>query len=138
MVDVAELAAATGPYVTAVVSAYGRGVVDRLADESADAAADATLGLGRRLLRRLLASGRAPMIEAAVGDLAEEPADEDFRAALRGQVKKALAADQGLAVEVAGLLAAAGVRVVASGDRSIAAQTISGVASTGENATIER
>ena len=59
-------------------------------------------------------------------------------AALRLAVRKALAADAGLQGEVRDMLAQAGVSVMASGERSIAAQVISGVAVTGDDATITR
>jgi hypothetical protein len=138
MDDIAGLVAAVGPYLGAAIGAYGHAVFDQVSDEAGDVAAEATVGLGRRLLRRLLASKSGPAITAAVNDVVDAPADDDFQAALRGQVKKALAADADLAADVARLLPAGGVSVVAVGERSIAAHTISGVASTGDSATIQR
>lgn len=134
-VEVTALAAAVVPYVSAAVATYGAGVLSRVED----AAADATVGVGGRVLRRLLGRGESrPAVEAAVVDLAEDPGDEDRVAALRLQIRKALSEDPGLAAEVAQLVGAAGVTVTASGERSIAAQTISGVAATGDSARVTR
>ena len=66
--------------------------------------------------------GKERVVQAAQ-DLAAAPDDEDAQAALRYQLKKLLAADQALAAEVArlwGEAQAAGVTVVASGERSVA------------------
>ncbi|MFG1837938.1 hypothetical protein ACGFH8_05790 [Micromonospora sp. NPDC049175] len=133
--ETAAIATAVVPYVAATVGAYGAAVVDRLQD----AAADASVGMGGRLLRRLLRRHEsAPAVRAAAVDLAEDPADEDRLAALRLQIRKALASDPNLAADVAQMLEQAGVRVTASGERSIAAQTISGVAVTGNGAQVTR
>lgn len=134
-IEVTAVAAAVVPYVAAAAGAYGAAVVDRVQD----AAADATVGVGGRLLRRLLGREEsAPAVTAAVVDLAEDPEDEDRLAAVRLQIRKALAADPELAADVARMLQVAGVTVTASGERSIAAQTISGVAITGDNAQVTR
>ncbi|MEU7750308.1 hypothetical protein [Micromonospora sp. NPDC049171] len=104
-----------------------------------EVAADATVGLGGRLLRRLLGREEsAPMVEAAVMDVAEDPADEDRLAALRLQIRKAAAADSQLAVELSQMLASAGVTITASGGRSVAGQTISGVVITGDGGQVTR
>ncbi|MEH1167343.1 hypothetical protein V6V47_18355 [Micromonospora sp. CPCC 205539] len=133
--EVTALAATVVPYVAVAAKAYGTEVVTRLQD----VAADATVGLGGRLLRRLLRRPEsAPAVEAAVTDLAEDPADEDRVAALRVQVGKALAADAQLATDLSQILASAGVVVTASGVRSVAAQTISGVVVTGDGAEVTR
>ncbi len=66
--------------------------------------------------------GKERVVHAAQ-DLAESPDDPDVQAALRLQLKKALEADQALVAEVARLwkeAEAAGVTVIASGDRSVA------------------
>jgi hypothetical protein len=73
-----------------------------------------------------------PAAKEAVADVAERPEDEDALAALRQQLKKLLAADEALAREVehvwreAEAAGATNVIVTASGERSVAAQTISG------------
>ena len=110
--DVTALAGVVVPYVAAAAGAYGAGVVARVQE----VAADATVGLGGQLLRRLLGREEsAPAVEAAVMDVAEDPTDEDRVAALRLQIRKALAADPSLTAEVESILAGAGVTVTASG-----------------------
>ena len=73
-----------------------------------------------------------------VADVVAYPGDEDAAAALRLAVRQALAADPGLQAEVRDMLAQVGVSITASGERSIAAQDISGIAVTGDDATITR
>lgn len=133
--DVTSLAGAVVPYVAAAAGAYGAGVVARVQE----VAADATVGLGGRLLRRLLGREEsAPLVEAAVLDVAEDPADEDRLAALRWQIRKAVAADPRLAAELSEMLASAGVTITASGERSVAGHTISGVVITGDGGQVTR
>lgn len=140
MVDVGGVVSGVMPYLAAAAAAYGRMVVERVAKESADAATDATVGLGRRLLRRLLGPGTAGQeaIAAAVTDLGEHPDDEDFQHAVRAQLKKALAADAQLRSDLVGMLQAAGVSVAAVGERSVAVYTNTGVIATGDDVSIQR
>ncbi|MBO0732127.1 MAG: hypothetical protein J2P57_22895 [Acidimicrobiaceae bacterium] len=139
VVEAAVLAGVVVKFVVALVRQYGSGVLDRLEDDATDAAADATVSLGRRLLRRLLgrAESRA-VIGSAVSDVAEQPGDEDAAAALRLQIRKVLQADPQLAEELSGMLTKAGVSIVASGDRAVAAQEISGIVVTGDHSSIRR
>jgi len=135
----AVLAGTAVKFVIAVARQYGAAVLDHVEDEATDAAADATVGLGRRLLRRLLGRPESSAaIGSAVTDVAEHPDEEDYTAALRVQIRKALDADPQLADEVSGMLTNAGVSIVASGDRAVAAQNISGIVITGDNSTIQR
>lgn len=83
--------------------------MQRVTDRGAEATADVAVGWGRLLLGLLLVSSRAEQVGAAVTDVAENPGDEAFTAALFAQVRRALAEDDRLAAEVAGLLAEAGV-----------------------------
>jgi hypothetical protein len=84
-----------------------------------DEAADATVGLGRRVLNRLLRRTESQhAIESAVVDVAGNPDDLDAAAVLRWQIRKALVADQHLAAEIAGMLSA--TRTEATGSRSVA------------------
>jgi hypothetical protein len=102
--DVASLAAEMTPYVSAAVGAYGGAVLARVRDE----AADATVGLGRRLLQRIFGTkGDGEPLSGPLADLAADPGDADALAAVRLLVRKALAADAGLAVEVGSMLAGA-------------------------------
>ncbi|MFE1285980.1 hypothetical protein [Streptomyces sp. NPDC058751] len=139
--EIVGLVEQAGPYLSAAVSAYGVAVLSRAEGAAVDAAAEATAGLGRRILqlvwRRRDEAGQAAL-EAAVQEAAEEPDDADAAGALRQQIKRALREDAGLVDELARLLPARSevVHVTASGERSVAAQSI-GVAVTGDNATIK-
>jgi hypothetical protein len=139
VIEAAVLAGAAVKFVIAVARQYGSAVLDHVEDEATDAAADATVSLGRRLLRRLLGRPESrAAIQTAVTDVAERPDEEDYAAALRVQIRKALEADPQLASDVSGMLTGAGVSIVASGDRAVAAQDISGIVVTGDNSSIQR
>jgi hypothetical protein len=130
-----ELATLLMSYVTAAIGAYGGAVLQKAQDD----AAEATVGLGRRVLQRIFGTRAAgEQLPEPVADVAADPQDEDAVAALRLAIRKALAADPQLRTEVEGMLASAGVSVTAAGERSIAAQTITGIAATGDNTTINR
>ena len=60
----------------------------------------------------------------AAKNLTEMPEDNDARAAFRFQLRKILAADDVLAHDVASLLANSSVQVTASGERRVAAHTV--------------
>ncbi|MGW1545001.1 hypothetical protein ACWCPM_33135 [Streptomyces sp. NPDC002309] len=134
--EIVQFVGQAGPYLTAALGAYGAGVLTR----AENAAVEATANVGRRMLqsvwRRRDEQGRAEL-EAAVQDAAEATDDEDAAAAMRQQLKRAVREDAELLRELAALLPSAGgpVTVTASGERSIAAQTI-GIAVTGDNATL--
>ena len=99
--------------IWAALGAVGHKALTDVEDE----AADETVKLGRRLLARLLRRGGSkeparPQLEAAAADVATAPRDEDFRVALRAQVRKALTGadgvdDPNLALDLKSLLAAA-------------------------------
>jgi acyl-CoA reductase-like NAD-dependent aldehyde dehydrogenase len=134
--EIVQLVEQAGPYLTTAVGAYGVAVFAR----AESAAVDATAHLGRRILqavwRRRDEQGRAEL-EAAVQDAAEAPEDEDAAAAVRQQVKRALREDAELRAELARMLPAPEtVTVTASGERSIAAKTIT-TAVTGDHTTIQ-
>lgn len=113
--------------------------------DAEDEAANESVKLGRRLLARLLRRGGSkdparPQLEAAVGVAADNPQDEDFRLALRGQVKMALTGKDGvddpmLAADLAHLLDAAGIQVSAGDARSVAVGHNEGIISTGDHAS---
>ncbi|MET7859925.1 hypothetical protein ABZS81_22445 [Streptomyces sp. NPDC005318] len=134
--EIVQFMGQAGPYLTAALGAYGAGVLTR----TENAAVDATANVGRRILQSVWRhrgeQGRAEL-EAAVQDAAEATDDEDAAAALRQQIRRAVREDAELLRELADLLSAAGgpMTVTASGERSIAAQTI-GTAVTGDNATL--
>ncbi|AKJ13114.1 hypothetical protein ABB07_24690 [Streptomyces incarnatus] len=135
--EIVELVEQAGPYLSAAVGAYGAGVLSR----AEDAAVETTANLGRRILqavwRRRGEQGQAEL-QAAVQDAADDPQDSDAASALRQQLKRALREDAPLRDELAAMLSAAGagpVNVTASGQRAIAAQTIT-TAITGDNVTL--
>ncbi|HEX6468945.1 MAG TPA: hypothetical protein VF069_07585 [Streptosporangiaceae bacterium] len=135
--SVVELANEATPYVTAAIGAYGTAVLTKAKDE----AADASVTLGRRILRRLLRDRKpaaAAPLESAVAELADDTDNADVREILTIRIKQLLAADDALAADVREMLAEAGGIVTASGDRSIAAQDISGIAQTGDHARAEQ
>ena len=82
-----------------------------------------------------------PAAQEAVTDAATEPQNEDAQAALRLQLRKLLAEDEGLAREIGQQWAAAqtaGVTIIASGDRAVAAQNITGsTVVTGDRNTVQ-
>lgn len=113
MVDLGVLVQDVMPFVTAAAGVYGGAVVQKVSDAAVDAGAEATVGLGRRLLRRLFASGRGGHVQAAVVELAEAPQDEASVSLVRAQVLKALTAEPQLVTDLTQLLGQAGV----GGDR---------------------
>ncbi|MFD1660186.1 hypothetical protein ACFSL4_18775 [Streptomyces caeni] len=123
------------PSLTAAVAAYGANVLVR----AEDAAAVETVRLGQRLLARLRRNeDLRPRIDVAVQDLASALDDEDFRGALRAQIKKVLEEDADLASDLKTLLAGSRVMAQATGARSVAVTRNDGIISTGDNATIQR
>jgi len=133
--EVVSLAAEVAPYASAAVGAYGGAVLAKVRDD----AADATVGLGRRLLQKIFGTRtEGEPLPGPLADLAADPGDQDAVAALRLAIRRTLAASPGLRAEVRDMLAQAGVTVNAAGERSIAAQVISGVAVTGDDTTITR
>jgi|SRR5690242_14205078 len=131
--EAALLAGQMVPYMTAAAAAYGGAVLAKARDD----AADATVGLGRRLLQRVFGRhGEHQDVPEPVENLISFPQDGDAVAALRLAVRKALAADAAMAGDVRAMLARAGVSVTASGERSVAAQVISGTVATGDDVII--
>jgi hypothetical protein len=136
-VDVAQTAAAVMPHVTAAVTAYGVTTLDKVRDAVVDKASNATVGVGHRLLNRILVRAESRQaIESAIVDVAA--GEDDSEAALKLQIRKAFAADSDLARDVAQMLPAGTVHNEASGTRSIAIGTNAGIANTGDGATIYR
>jgi hypothetical protein len=131
--EAALLAEQVMPYMTAAAAAYGGAVLAKVRDD----AADATVGLGRRLLQRVFGRREEHQdVPEPVQNLISFPQDADAVAALRLAVRKELAADAAMAGEIRAMLAGAGVSVVASGKRSVAAQVIAGTVATGDDVII--
>jgi hypothetical protein len=135
MIEVAALAGELMSFVIAAIHGFG----DKVLNQAQEDATEATIGLGRRVLQKIFGTRSAgePLPEP-LADAVADPEDEDVMAALRLAIRKALAADPQLHDEVEQILAGAGVTVTAAGERSIAAQTITGIAATGDNTTINR
>jgi hypothetical protein len=131
--EAALLAGQVMPYMTAAAAAYGGAVLAKVRDD----AADATVGLGRRLLQRIFGRREKHQdVPEPVQNLISFPQDGDAVAALRLAVRKALAVDAAMAGEIRAMLAGAGVSVMASGERSVAAQVIAGTVATGDDVII--
>ncbi|MEV6540164.1 hypothetical protein [Streptomyces sp. NPDC051665] len=134
MIDALVVSQQIAPYVTAAVSAFGTAVLTR----SAELSADASVSLGQRLLDKLLMRSptgqltEANALSSAIEDLAADPKDADLQAALRVQLKKLLLDEPQILSEVGEILDRSGISIVASGDRSVAAYTINGGVSTGD------
>ncbi|MFE0546920.1 hypothetical protein [Streptomyces sp. NPDC058891] len=124
--EIVGLVEQAGPYLTAALGAYGGAVLTR----AESTAVDATANMGRRILRvvwRRRDEAEQAAMEAAVHDAAENLEDPDAAAALRQYVKRALREDAELRRELTELLptpATGPVTITASGERAIAAQTI--------------
>ncbi|QHA04508.1 hypothetical protein GQF42_15525 [Streptomyces broussonetiae] len=133
--DAAEISAAVVPYITAATVAYGHAVLTRVED----AAAVSTVGVGQRIIQRIMRRERNQAdVATAVSDLAEDPDDPDLQATLRVQIKKALKDDPDLKRELQELVSGAGDSIQSIGERSIAAKSIDGIANTGNDVTINR
>ncbi|GIG85115.1 hypothetical protein [Plantactinospora endophytica] len=129
--DVAHTASAVMPYATAVVAAYGKDTVDKIRELAIAHASDATVNLGQQLLNRILRREQSrASIEEAINYAAGGEKDGD--AALRLQIRQALADDAALVRDIAAMLPPADIEAV--GERSIVIEQNSGIASTGNNA----
>ncbi|WP_330286777.1 hypothetical protein [Streptomyces sp. NBC_00576] len=114
--DASLTAAEVTPYVVSAIGAYGTAVLTRARDQ----AADATVSLGREILQRFTRRNRHRQeLESAVSDVAEDPQDSDFQAALRGQLRRILEGDPELAAELGTLLTESGADITALGERAV-------------------
>lgn len=135
MNDAIAVAQEVTPYITAAVGAYGAAVLTRAEEQ----AAEATVSFGQRVLRRLVRRGGTEQqaVTGAVTELAGAPDDADLQAALRLAIRRALLADPQLLAEIDALPRpvppAGSVTITASGARSVAAHTIRGNVTTGDN-----
>jgi hypothetical protein len=128
--DSAQLVNDAAPYVVSALSAYGGAVLAKTKEE----AANATVGTGRRLTRRIFGTRReGDPVPKVLADVIQDPSDPDYLGALRVAMRDALAADHGLADQVRAILkTAVGTTVTASGERSVAVATNSGIIATGD------
>ena len=132
--EVSELVAQGWPCVAAAVGAYGTAVLT----QAGDAGANATVSLGRRIVQRLWQREEdRPHLRRALDGLVDAPEDDDARAALRLEFRRALGEDRSLAEEVARLLAdrpaTGGTTLTALGDRSVVAPDNRGTIITGDH-----
>jgi hypothetical protein len=136
--EVVQVVEQSAPYLTAALAAYGGAVLRR----TEDALADVTANQGRRLLQavwRRCAPERRQQLEEAAEEASQDPDSADAQAALRQHIRRALCDDIELLREFTNLLPSSAPQTfTASGDRSIAAQNISGIAITGDNANVQR
>jgi hypothetical protein len=136
--DLVQVVSETTSYVVAAASAYGGALLAKVEQE----AVDATVGVGLRLARKIFGvGGKDEPVPEALAAVIDDPEDPDNVGALRKAIRKALVADPELAARVAAVIGearAAGVQTVASGERSVAAHSISGVVVTGDEATVQR
>lgn len=101
--DVAAVAAEMTPYISAAVGAYGGAVLAKVRDD----AADATVELGRRLLQKVFGHRNdGEVMPEPLRDLVADPGDDDALAAVRLEIRRALAGDAVLETEVRSMLAA--------------------------------
>jgi hypothetical protein len=118
-------------HIDIAAETYGQAVLTT----AEDMAAVGTVRLAQRLLARLRRSKSAGrQIESAVGDLANHPGDDDFRAALRAQIRKAFEVDPELEIDLVTLLKAGGVVFTASAPGAVTVESNHGIISTGDNA----
>jgi hypothetical protein len=131
--DSVQLVNDAAPYVVSALSAYGGAVLAKTKEE----AANATVGIGRRLTRRIFGTRReGDPVPKVLADVIQDPSDPDYVGALRVAMRDALAADRDLADQVRAILATAGgTAVTASGERSVAVATNSGIIATGDGNT---
>jgi hypothetical protein len=116
-----DLLAPAMPYLMPIAAEAGKEVVKRTVGTITDATFRRAEELWEKISPRIQAKPAA--MEAAT-DLAKMPEDTDARVAFSFQMRKLLAADDDLARDVANLLIDSGVHVTASGDRSVAANTV--------------
>lgn len=103
-VDLVQVVNESAPYVVAAASVYGGAVLEKAQQE----AADATVGVGRRLAQKIFgAREKDEPLPEALADVIVDPDDADVQAALRVQIRKALADDEHLVAAVREILAEA-------------------------------
>ncbi len=146
------------PHLPFLIKA-GKSASEKLAENTGEALAEDGLEAARSIWKRLLpAADKKPATIEAAQDVAAEPESDDARAALRLQLRKLLAEDEALALDLVKLIADArppatyhaelhgsgaitqGPRATAAGARGVA---IGGDASdnvivTGDDAAVEQ
>lgn len=117
------------------LEAFGK-ITDGLLDKAAESITDKSWETGRKLIEKLTAATSwNPVAQEALQDLAADPDSSMYRDILKLQLQKLLTKDHELMGELAALLKteqSAGISIVASGDRSVAAQNINAPIMTGD------
>lgn len=116
-----DLLAPALSYLIPVAGEAGKGVVKNAAGRITDVALRQAETLWKRLLPQIQ---EKPAALEAAQDLAKMPQDTDAQAAFSLQLRKLLTVDSELARDVAHLLIDSSVHIIASGDRSVAANTV--------------
>lgn len=135
--DLVGLTQQMGPFLGAALSVYGAGVLDKAAEQTATAAVGSSAELGRRIFRLLSGKGDRfdQAVDAAVRRALSELTEPDTMDGLLLDLRRLLRNQPELTGEIAALIGKTGGKLTidASGDRSVAAHTISGsVVITGE------
>jgi len=140
-VDIAALAKEVALFLTPFLPYLlkaGEKAAEEAGTKLGSAAWERAKGLWSRLRPQIEAK---PTAQEAVTDAAAAPHDEDAQAALRLQLKKLFTENEELAREIGQQWAAAqaaGVTIIASGERSVAAQNITGsTIITGDHKTVQ-
>jgi len=132
-----EVALFLTPFLPYLLKA-GEKAAEEAGTKLGSAAWERAKGLWSRLRPQIEAK---PTAQEAVTDAAAAPHDEDAQAALRLQLKKLFTENEELAREIGqqwGAAQAAGVTIIASGERSVAAQNITGsTIITGDHKTVQ-
>ena len=141
IVDIAALAKEVALFLTPFLPYLlkaGEKAAEEAGTKLGSAAWERAKGLWSRLRPQIEAK---PTAQEAVTDAAAAPHDEDAQAALRLQLKKLFTENEELAREIGQQWAAAqaaGVTIIASGERSVAAQNITGsTIITGDHNTVQ-
>jgi hypothetical protein len=109
------------PLLMPIAAVAGKEVVKSTATKITDATLQRAKTLWKKLWPEV--QNKSAALEAAK-NLAEMPEDDDAKAAFRFQLRKIFAADDVLAHDVTNLLVNSSVQVTASGERSVAAHTV--------------
>ncbi|WP_124281747.1 hypothetical protein [Streptomyces sp. ADI97-07] len=128
--DIVELASAATPVAVAALGAYGGAVLLQAQEEMAVS----TVNVGRRLLQRIFGNRNSEQDNPEIlDDLIQDPNDADNVATLRREIRRALMNDEDLAAWLRRAVASKTQSINASGERSVAIGTNSGVVFTGDN-----
>jgi hypothetical protein len=119
--DAKDALAPALPYLLPVAAEAGKEVVKSTAVKISEGALNRAQALWRKLWPQL--QNKPAAVETA-RNLAKMPLDDDAQGAFSLQLKKLFAEDGDLAHDVAKMLVDSSVHVAASGERSVAANTV--------------